>query len=62
MKGIDSPMLTTKGIADRRNAFDEYLREGGFPELKSIRNRKKYITNLYGHENEASNGVNVGRR
>lgn len=46
MKGIDSPMLTTKGIADRRNAFDEYLREGGFPELKSIRNRKKYITNL----------------
>ena len=46
MKVVDSKLRTTKGIADQRKAFDEYVLEGGFPELISIKNRKKYITNL----------------
>lgn len=46
MKGVDSKLRTTKGIADQRKAFDEYVLKGGFPELISIKNSKKYITNL----------------
>ncbi len=46
MKVVDSKLRTTKGIADQRKAFDEYVLKGGFPELISIKNRKKYITNL----------------
>lgn len=45
-KRIDVKLRTTKGIAVLRNAFDEYLQEGGFPELTSIKNSRKYITNL----------------
>ena len=46
MKGVDSKLRTTKGIADQRKTFDEYVQKGGFPELISIKNSKKYITNL----------------
>lgn len=46
MKGVDCTQLTTKGIADKRKAFDEYLQKGGFPELANIKNGRKYITNL----------------
>ncbi len=46
MKGIDYNLRTTKGIADRRRTFDEYLRDGGFPELTKIKSGRKYITNL----------------
>lgn len=46
MKGVDSKLRTTKGIADQRKTFDEYVLKGGFPELISIKNSKKYITNL----------------
>lgn len=46
MKGVDYSLRTTKGIADRRNCFDEYLTKGGFPELMVIKNDKKYISNL----------------
>lgn len=45
-KGVDCQLRTTKGIAEQRNAFDEYLREGGFPELAHIKNSRKYISNL----------------
>ena len=40
---IDS---TTKAIAYRRAAFDEYLRCGGFPELLQRKNKANYIGNL----------------
>lgn len=40
---IDS---TTKAIAYRRTAFDEYLRCGGFPELLQRKNKANYIGNL----------------
>lgn len=46
MKNIDCNSRTTKGIALQRNAFDEYMKKGGFPELLSIKNGKKYISNL----------------
>lgn len=40
---IDS---TTKAIAYRRAAFDEYLRCGGFPELLQRKSKANYIGNL----------------
>ena len=46
MKGVDSKEHTTKGIAEQRKTFDEYLQRGGFPELLSIKNSKRYVTNL----------------
>lgn len=46
MKGLDNEIRTTKGIAAQRKIFDEYIQNGGFPELISIKNSKKYITNL----------------
>lgn len=46
MKGVDNKLHTTKGIANLRKAFDEYLQRGGFPELLKIKNEKKYIANL----------------
>lgn len=46
MKGIDHSLRTTKGIAELRNCFDEYMSQGGFPELLIIKNNKKYISNL----------------
>lgn len=46
MKGVDYKQRTTKGIAEQREAFDNYVRQGGFPELMTIKNSKKYITNL----------------
>lgn len=49
MKGVDYNQRTTKGIAEQRKTFDEYLQQGGFPELINIKNGKKYITNLVGN-------------
>ena len=46
MKGVDYRLRTTKSIADQRNAFDEYLKQGGFPELLQVKNEKKYVSNL----------------
>ncbi len=46
VKNIDSRTRTTKAIAERRAAFDEYLQQGGFPELQFIKNKKDYIDGL----------------
>ena len=46
MKGVDCETRTTKGIAEQRKTFDEYIQKGGFPELTNIKNSKKYIANL----------------
>lgn len=46
MKGVDCQLRTTKGIAAQREAFDAYLKQGGFPELLHIKNGKKYVSNL----------------
>ena len=38
--------MTTRAIAARRAAFDEYMSQGGFPELQFIRDDKEYIDGL----------------
>ncbi len=43
---VDPTLGTTKGTAELRNAFDQYLKKGGFPEILQIKNEKKYISNL----------------
>ncbi|MDE5796112.1 MAG: ATP-binding protein [Muribaculaceae bacterium] len=46
VKKIDLRSRTTKSIAIRRRAFDEYMQQGGFPELQFIRHYKDYINGL----------------
>lgn len=46
VKDIDVNSRTTKAIAIRRAAFDNYMRQGGFPELQFIRDDKEYIDGL----------------
>lgn len=45
-KEVDKTGLATHLVAARRAAFDEYLHQGGFPELLKIRNHREYIDNL----------------
>ncbi len=45
-KDIDVKSKTTKAEALKRAAFDEYLRQGGFPELLHKKNKTRYIGNL----------------
>lgn len=45
-KNIDTTSCTTKAIASRRNAFDEYIKQGGFPELINKKNKNRYVSNL----------------
>ena len=47
LKKIDDKSLSTKAIAERRKAFDDYLHTGGFPELFFIKNTKDYINELF---------------
>lgn len=46
IKEIDITSHTTKAIAARRAAFDEYMHQGGFPELQFIKDAKSYIDGL----------------
>lgn len=46
MKGVDTVTKTTKAEAFRRKAFDDYMRQGGFPELISMGDDRKYVKNL----------------
>lgn len=46
MKAVDTVTKTTKAEAFRRNAFDDYMRQGGFPEFISIDDDKNYVKNL----------------
>ncbi|MBQ7711845.1 MAG: ATP-binding protein [Bacteroidales bacterium] len=46
MKQVDTERRTTKAEAFRRAAFDDYLKQGGFPELMSIEDKKGYVGNL----------------
>ena len=49
IKKIDIRSLSTKAIAARRALFDEYLQQGGFPELLIIKDHRKYINELVGN-------------
>ena len=46
MKQVDTERRTTKAEAFRRAAFDDYLKQGGFPELLTIDNNKGYVSTL----------------
>lgn len=46
MKEVDVNRRTTKAEGFRRAAFDEYLRQGGFPELLVIEDKKSYVGTL----------------
>lgn len=45
-KDINITSKTTKAEALRRSAFDEYMKQGGFPELLHHKNKARYIENL----------------
>ena len=46
MKEVDTERRTTKAEAFRRAAFDEYLKQGGFPELLVIEDNRNYVSTL----------------
>ena len=46
MKEVDTDRKTTKAEAFRRAAFDEYMKQGGFPELFFIEDKKSYVSTL----------------
>lgn len=43
---VKSNALTTKEVAQCRAAFDHYMQQGGFPELLSVKDGRRYISNL----------------
>lgn len=45
-KGIDTASMTTKGQALAKSALNDYLLQGGFPELLNERNPQNYIMGL----------------
>lgn len=48
-KGIDVSTLSTRAEGLRRSAFDEYMRQGGFPELLTENNSRRYVSDLVGN-------------
>lgn len=46
IKNVNVNSFTTKEIAQRRAAFDQYMQQGGFPELMFVKNGRIYISNL----------------
>ena len=45
-KGIDISTLSTRAEGLRRSAFDEYMKQGGFPELLVENNNRRYVSDL----------------
>ena len=43
---IDTQSITTKADAERKRTFVEYVNDGGFPEIQSLRNKRVYIQSL----------------
>jgi predicted AAA+ superfamily ATPase len=46
-KNIPANDDSTLGVARRKSAFEEYMSQGGFPELFEVKNKKAYIRNLF---------------
>jgi len=46
-KNISADDDSTLGVARRKSAFEEYVSQGGFPELFEVKNKKAYIRNLF---------------
>lgn len=45
-RGIKSNVQTTKDIAFRKQAFEDFLTKGGFPELFNVKDSKGYVQRL----------------
>ena len=45
-RNIDTHSRSTKSTGIIRSAFDEYMKQGGFPELLSVRDKRDYVINL----------------
>lgn len=45
-KQVDTVRQTTQAIAFRRAAFDEYMKQGGFPELLTMSDTRGYVNTL----------------
>lgn len=43
---VDTADITTKADANRKSAFMDYISNGGFPEIQSIRNKRGYVESL----------------
>lgn len=46
LNNVETGVRSTKGTAFVRAAFDEYLHNGGFPEISKTKNHTTYITTL----------------
>lgn len=46
---IDIALKTTKAEGHRRAAFDDYMKDGGFPELLTISDKRTYVNDLVGN-------------
>jgi predicted AAA+ superfamily ATPase len=46
-KNISFDDDSTSGVALKKAAFEEYISQGGFPELFTVKNKKAYIKNLF---------------
>jgi predicted AAA+ superfamily ATPase len=46
-KNIPFDDISTAGVALRKATFEEYMSQGGFPELFLVKNKKAYIKNLF---------------
>lgn len=46
VRNVDISSRSTKSIATIRSAFDDYMRQGGFPELQFISDDRDYINEL----------------
>lgn len=49
INAIDTALKTTKAEGHRRAAFDEYMKDGGFPELLTISDKRTYVNDLVGN-------------
>lgn len=45
-KGLATDVPTTKNVASLKKALDEYLMDGGFPELTSLSDKYGYVSSL----------------
>ena len=43
---IDTHSITTKADAEKKNAFIDYIKDGGFPEIQNLRNKRGYVQSL----------------
>lgn len=43
---VDTKGVTTKADAERKRAFLDYIRYGGFPEMQNLRNKRGYVESL----------------